>query len=942
MAEERRTIRRLDYLNRQRNEWIHPQFDQQTSITMDLIKYVINPDNTDVIVKTVPHLEPIIKVLNHFKVTQDSSTTTRTISDFTQKTKLLDDAYWTNTFAKLIAGDSQEFKSYIIGIIKRGDRWWGGEKAAGGFWLNKLIDECKSELATKITEEEGVHCQDIAVFDEKMSPAFALQQGLAQLSLEMLGNISMHAGEEYDFSQSTAEGRIPRKSAPAERRALMKEADKLLDKMKEQSSPRFAACNGLEGIKEKLGIDSPEKIVRVRILRSDGIYKLISLSTNTRKEDIIGLFEADDPKTSESDHPSMWHKAEYPEDLDPSIPTLRHFDVLGYSHITEPLTVDKHTHDMSIWFEKKKVWKGLKKESIGVIKDRKLDFKDGKMGFKVRLLNENGTYYDTTVDKVLRMDSEKLQRTLEDVQGKSSDIIDKTVAEEPPMFVLSLSHGNKNSPIYKQRADNGRAFAHLVFNTQNRTIEIMHSHGPVDGDEAKRMALAVGYAVGTREEKVSDDFFVYPSQKKEATGLDLKMINLLTRIKSYQPLNRDQNQEMINELGIEDVVSFRTIDFSGKKHGIKSKLDIINEAFQKPTSDLLKRALKQIGITNPDQLKIIINILTPPLGISNILSFASEEMFGKTAVCVQPIRKPHRLSLALVPDMKLLLKELIKKENFSPAVFQKHMKDFQDKLLAAALQTNLFSKLSIGHLQTLYLATQGWRGLASYGTKVFQEKVEAATRVHAQVSAIGKTSEISDKAEGNGFGYWTEGPNPTFYPYVNPRTGKPPTIRSFITALSGEPYLSTSIGLVGESLSFRNKMTPELFDSLDFDWRHFSPRNIQKTFIKGDSGMTWDDFYSGMTGISEFMKKIYPEEVIEGKVWPGLNNTKLLKEVLAISRDMEKDKKILRIMTTIALQDKLDKYVENLNVIAHNMAGVLSSKGGNITESIANMLVTLH
>ncbi len=543
--------------------------------------------------------------------------------------------------------------------------------------------------------------------------------------------------------------------------------------------------------------------------------------------------------------------------------------------VTEALSLDSQNHDMSIWIEN------------GVVHDRKLLFNNSEMNFKVRVMNKDGKYFDETINKILSFNQAELDNYLAHPESYKDDpttFIHN--GDDPPMFVLSISDGDKTSEIYKKRADEGRAFAHLVFDNSSKTLEIMHSHGPVDGAEAKAMAFAVGKVVGTKNEEIKKGYFIYPA--------------------------KDKKSEAVDELGLTDIVSFRKLDFDKIKPHIKT----INDYFQEPLKKALKEILKSDGMKfNDEQINILINLLTPPFGISHLVSFLSESEFGgKSTICVQPINSEYRLSLALAPNVASMVKKLID-PNFLPEKNRGLIDEIKMKLLEATKQTNFYANLGLGHISKLYLAAQNHRSFARVGASALAPDLGNATDIYSQISSLGANTD--KKFEG-------------VY------------LHSFVSALSGEKHLSTSIGLEGNTISFRNKLTPELFDNLMIG---FKIEDINTPTSINIVEQLLLEFNKNIKKPREPAKNVYNFQMSlfrrfndlisktkNGKIKPS----KVLKDHLDKVKknhpnEYQRELFFIKAITIIALENKIDGFTGNLEILAKNISGSLAQEVTNTT-----------
>jgi hypothetical protein len=932
--------------------FIHRDMDPIAYRTKQLLGLISQKEYADIVLRHLPHLDDEIAMLKYFDMSPDdqkkqiADASRQTLIGSSEKAKMMGDQLWWGHLAR-IAGDDRDARSAVINGIQMGDIFMGGQKAPGGYWLNMEADEAKSENPVKITGVDGVHMHEIAVYDkpdeERESYAKKLQRGLAQLGMEMVANIADRATDDHDFSGADKEKRIPRTGTMQEREVVKQNAQTLLAQMMGYSTATYAGCRNLDEVVTFINNDDRWKGAKeVRIVRKDGTtirlqrdkldwsgpQKLIDFMTN---ESLVAALhrQHDQPDGREHD----MRLEESVERDDNSIPTLRYFDVLGLSHVGKPLTAHQHTHDMSVWVGAE--------AGEGKVFDRKLPFRNGKMGFKVRLLSDKGGkagYVDTTIDRILELDPETLQKYIEDptqlrnITEKNDDLAG--IEGEPPMFILSCNdseNSNTYTSTYKYRADRGRAVTHLIYNQKKNTVEMHSSHGSVDGVEAKWMALAAGYSIGTRDEKVQDSVYEMPEHRSLLGKLKKRgrVENAIHRLRSWiLPPNEEEQIAAVDDLMYHDVVSFRQINF---KKDFKEHLVSINESFQGHLKDNLKKAIRDINtvlrekqhntpgaitaITEEDQ-QILIDILTPEFGISNVLSAASEYVFGKTAVCVQPIRKEHRLSLALTPHIAELVKILVT-PGLTPKEFKTHVKELEIKMMEATHQTNLFSKLSIGHIQMLYLAAQNWRRVAEKATTWLQQPLVEATRIRAQVSALGANFEKE----------FTE---------VSPFSGKVPTTYSFTSALSGEKHLHTSIAFEGSSISFRQKLTPELFNSFSLD-------NKENFIHRPATRLVLDRIFGNGDGAEQkkheaLMSALDAQEaLIETKfkrLNEDLNNSQALARLME-SQDWEKHRNGMQLYTLILMEEKIDEYMETAKTFVARIDASLRPPSSHVTAERA-------
>lgn len=870
--------------------------------TLGLLEHISLQKQADTLIRRLPQLSGILPVLRDVFQILETNTQLEKLTDFPgqlgEVAMVASDTWWAN-YASSIAGSVEGTKKIVMKVLGIGNEVMsGGPQPSGSYWERFLHDESISNNDVKITGSDGVHVQEIVVDGENISPGLVLKQAAVQVSIEALANISAYATEERSEI-------IPRTGRIEDRVQAKKNAQATLDHMKTLCTSDFEGCNSFDEVQARARENWTDN-EPVQIVRPDGFYIL------KKKEDFLSLTQSEIQEMMTGNRENIGPYLSVAE-LDTDRPAIRYFDILGLSHINQSLTLDYQTHDMTPWYDNENV----------PLNDRKLSISPGAIGFKVRLMGAGGEkdYIDVTVDTLMSLPVDQLERQLQNCSEKP-DWIQRDeyelaqMKDEPPLIVLSLSDGNKKSSIYEHRAADGKALAHLVFNTKTKTIELMYSHGPDDGTEAKAIALAGGYAVGTKEEEITDDFFIYPTKRKDDS---LQRVEGKIRRAFGEPTPYKDKQRTLDSLSLGDVVSLRKISYSK----LDTRRKNINDAFQKPLSNVLIRTLEEFGITDPKEQDALASILTPGLGMSNLISFVSEKVFGKTSVCVQPLIKKHRLSLALAPyirdlivklkltDPKFNLEETRSKEDYPEDV-----RDLQSKLIAATHQTNLFAKLSLGHIQILYLAAHGWRGLAEKLTGWVQKDLVEPTLVRAQISTLGGTTEKG------------------FAKVINPRTKRPPSVKSFITALSGEKYLTASIGLEGNALSFRTRITPELMDhaidkhgavikqGIDIDYyRLQNSHNMEKVVEKMcPEGMSREAFRENMrkqSGIFERRKSQYPH----------LDNSELIVQSQLSCKPQEWTDKAqyLQALILVALEDKIDGFVADLDAMTKNLESIATT-----------------
>lgn len=883
--------------------------------TLGLLEHISLQQQADVLLERLPQLKWILPVLRDVFQILETDTPLKKLTDFPgqlgEVAMIASDTWWAN-FASSIAGSVKKTKKIVIDTLSIGNEVMsGGPQPSGSFWERFLHDESISNNDVKITGVDGVHVQEIIVDGENISPGLVLKQAAVQVSIEALANISAYATEERSEI-------IPRTGRIGNRVEAKKNAQATLNHIKTLCTPCFEGCNSFDEVQARAR-ENWAVGESVQIVRPDGFYIL------KKKEDFLSLTQREIQEMMMGNKESATTYLPVVE-LDADSPAIRYFDILGLSHINQSLTLDYQTHDMTPWYDN---------ENIG-LNDRKLSISLGAIGFKVRLMGTGGEndYIDTTIDTLMTLSEDQLERQLQHCSEKPDwvkrdEYALAQIKDEPPLIVLSLSDGNKKNSIYEHRAADGKALAHLAFNTRTKTIELMCSHGPDDGTEAKAIALATGYAVGTKEEEIVDGFFVYPTKRKDDR---LHRVGGHIRRALGEPTPYKDKQRALDSLGLGDVVSLRKVNFSELDKRRKN----INKAFQKPLSEVLIKTLAEFGITDPKEQDVLASILTPGLGMSNLISFVSEKVFGKTSVCVQPLIKKHRLSLALAPYIRELIVRLkltdptfSLEETRGKISYQEDVRDLQTKLIAATHQTNLFAKLSLGHIQILYLAAHGWRDWAKKLTWLVQPELVEPTLVRAQISTLGGTTEKG------------------FAKVINPRTKRPPSVKSFITALSGEEHLIASIGLEGNALSFRTRITPELMDyavdgrgvvikqgiNIDY-YRLQNSTNMNKVVEKMcPEGMSREAFRENMRKQSEIFERRKSQ-------YPHLDNSELItqSQLACTSKEWADNAQFLQALILVALEDKIDGFVADLDNMTKNLESIASTPEFILTPEKASIL----
>ncbi len=913
--------------------FIHRDMDPQTKRMKSLLSLISHKEYANIIVKHLPHLSDEIAMLSYFNINPIGESRLTLISP-SEKKRLMGNRLWWGHLSRL-AGDDKDAKTAVIHGIQLGDIFMGGKKAPGSYWLNMVADEAKSNNVVKITDVDGVHIHEIAVYDKPNKPresyAKKLQRGLAQLGVEMVANLAERATDDHDFSGAEQDKRIPRTGTMREREEVKINAQQLLVQIKQYSTSYYEGCRDFDEVVQKIKTHPTWKDAPyVRVMRKDG--KSIRIESDRLEGwgpkkfiEIMELTSAGEFLESNE------------EQKDDSIPTLRYFDVLGLSHVSKPLTTEQHTHDMSVWIGAD--------NGVGKVFDRKLPMRKGKMGFKVRLFSQDKhtgepVYFDTTIDRILEMDAAELEQVLDNPHLLRNLIDSKNdlagIAGEPPMFMVSINdseNSNTRTAMYKYRADRGRAVSHLIFNKKKNTIEIHSSHGPVDGVEAKWMALAAGYSVGTREENVQDSVYEMPHHLSLTGGLKKKKSTkdeVLQKLSSFfRPPGEKEQRAAVDDLMFHDVVSVRQIDFgkyfkpflktinSKFQSSLRNKLNVALEEINRQMKKSGSRFLNEIQEISESDKEALIDLLTPEFGISNVLSFASEAVFGKTAVCVQPLRKEHRLSLALTPHVGELV-HFLSTPKRTPAEFEPYLRELETKMMEATHQTNLFSKLSIGHIQMLYLAAQGWRKGAEKATTWLQQPLVEATRIRAQVSALGPNTEKK-------------------FTHISPFTGEVPSTYSFTSALSGEQYLHTSIAFEGSSISFRQRLTPELFNSFSLDTRkdliNRKATRLVLDRIFGNGESSEQKKHEALMAALDAQNALITYKF--KRINEDLNNSQALVRFME-SKDWKRYSDGMKLLTLIMMEEKIEDYMHTArNFVQHTASSFTLSKETRITPEMA-------